>query len=213
MNMFKRSAQELKSIRCLAVTGVLSALYIVMNAYLVIPFADTQITFGYIALAIIAMLYGPVVSVFAAIPCDILAATLRPDVQMNLAWTPNRMLEALILGIFLYGYASRGTSGEPSPKKFRQAAWATWQVLRIAIARLLVMIICYTIVNSLLIYVIYNPPSAANTAFWTWMVARSGLKNVVQYPLDLGIMFAILPAVRMIYDKTNAQYGNREAKT
>jgi ECF transporter S component (folate family) len=199
-NMFKKSALELKSVRCLVITGVFSALYIVMNAYFLIPFADMQITFGYIALAIIGMIYGPVVSVLAAIPCDILAATLRPDVSVNFAFTPNRMLEGLILGIFLYGYASRtGRFGALN----QGALWAAWQVMRIVVARLLVMIICYIVINSLLIYIIYSPPSAANSTFFAWMIARSGLKNVIQFPIDLALMFAVLPAARLAYDRTN----------
>ncbi|MCL2036316.1 MAG: folate family ECF transporter S component [Oscillospiraceae bacterium] len=205
--MFRRSFNELKSVQCLAVTGVLSSLYIVMNAYLVVPFLDTQVTFGYIALALTGMLYGPVVSVFAAIPCDILTATLRPDVTVHFAFTPNRMLEGLIYGIFLYGYAKRSSSQESST--FRQARWATWQVTRIVIARLLVMILCYIVINSLLIYVIYSPPSAAGKTFWVWMVGRSGLKNIIQFPVDLALMFTLLPSSLLAYNKTKIHFSRR----
>ena len=104
INMFKRSAGELKSVQCLAVTGVLSALYIVLNAFVSLNIgAPLRITFGFLALAIIGMLYGPVVAVIAAIPCDLLAATFDPNNAMNPVFTPNRMLEGLIYGMLLYG--------------------------------------------------------------------------------------------------------------
>ena len=56
---FGRSAMELRSIRCLTVTGVLIALDIVLKMVSIRITADIKITFAYLALATVGMLYGP----------------------------------------------------------------------------------------------------------------------------------------------------------
>jgi ECF transporter S component (folate family) len=170
-----------------------------------------MITFGYLALAITAMLYGPVVAVIAAIPCDLLAATLNPHHAMNPVFTPNRVLEGLIYGIFLYGLLKIDYKGSAKNKLVF--------ILRLAAARALVMVLCYFLGNNLLIFFFMLPPGRAeeilsNGTFWAWAWARNGVKNLIQFPVDLALMFAMLPAAGLAYVKTiKSQSAEREMQT
>ncbi|MCL1903761.1 MAG: folate family ECF transporter S component [Oscillospiraceae bacterium] len=200
INMFGRSANELKNVRCLAVTGVLSSLYIVLNAYVALNIgAPLRITFGFLALAIIGMLYGPVVAVIAAIPCDLLAATLDPHNAMNPIFTPNRALEALIYGLLLYGLLN--VSYKDSVKQ--KAIF----ILKMTAARLIVIIICYFFVNNFLIFTFLLPAETTQRilsegTFFAWAWARNGIKNIVQFPVDLSLMYIMLPAAGIAYTRT-----------
>jgi ECF transporter S component (folate family) len=198
--MFKKSVSELKSVQCLAVTGVLSALYIVLNAYIAIDIgANLRVTFGFLALAVIGMLYGPVVAVLAAVPCDLLAATLGPH-AMNPIFTPNRMLEGFIYGVCLYGLLNRNY----------KASGLNWLIFagRIVAARILAMVLCYFLINNYLIFHFSLPPGRAQEilaegrTFWMWAWARNGLKNLIQFPVDLGLMYIMLPAAGVAYVHT-----------
>lgn len=204
--MFRDSANELKSPRCLATTGILSALYIVLNAYVMLPLGETlRITFGYLALAVIGMLYGPVVTVLAAIPCDIFAALLNPNYAMNLAWVPNRMLEGLIYGVFLYGLMK--TSNKNSTLN------AIVFALKIIIARLIVVVLCYFIINSFLTLIVFSPASAAGQSFWVWAWVRSGVKSISQFPIDMILLFALLPIINTAYHRALRGFGRERKNT
>ena len=199
--IFKASALELKSIRCLTTTGILCAIYIVLNAYAPQFSEILKVTIGYLALAAIGMLYGPVVAVIAAIPCDIITGILSPF-PFVAAFIPARMLEALIYGIFLYGYGSRGAAGNQSG-----AAWAAWQVVRIVAARITAVILCYYVVNSLVVLFFILPAERAtqiisDNSFWMWAWLRSGWINLAKLPVDLALMFTLLPIISSTHRMT-----------
>ena len=213
--MFKHSAAELKSIRCLTVTGVLVACYVVLNSPLLSYNTEVlKITFGYLALAAIGMLYGPVVAIIAAIPCDIVTA-LTVGLGVNPFFTLPKILEGLIYGILLYGYARRTTT-EKSPV-LQQIGWASWQVMRIVFARLLVVVLCHFILNSFLVLFIVLPPGRAEEilttqSFWVWAFARSGVKNIIQFPVDLAMMFVFLPVLGTVHNKLKIHSSERHGR-
>ena len=189
MNMFKRSANELKSIQCLAVTGVLVAIYVVMNAYIAVNTEVLKITFGFLALATIGMLYGPVVAMIAAIPCDIITALLA-GMGINFAFTPVKIIEGFIYGIFLYGFAKNHKIN------------FILQGLRILIPRLLVVLVCHVILNSLLIYfIILSADARENLNFGAFLTPRLS-KNAVQFPIDVLLMWIVLPVAGLAYKKS-----------
>ena len=55
---FKKSAQELKSVRCIAVTAVLIALACILKTLTIQPMPTLKIGFAFVAIASIGMLYG-----------------------------------------------------------------------------------------------------------------------------------------------------------
>lgn len=192
--MFKKSANELKSVKCLTVTGVLVAAYVTLNSPLLSYNTDVlKITFGFLALAAIGMLFGPVVAVIAAFPCDIVTALIG-HLGINPIFTAPKILEGLIYGIFLYGMLNSRDERKSAPK---QAAWAVWQVARIVLARFLVMSVCYLLINSLLLYYVTK---VSKNAFRVFLYPRF-VKNAIQFPVDLALMFVLLPSIGVIYKK------------
>jgi len=206
--MFKSSARELKSPRCLATTGILCALYIALNAYAPQFSEILKVTIGFLALAAIGMLYGPVVAVIAAIPSDIITGLLSPFPLVPV-FVFSRMSEAFIYGVFLYGYASRTTIKGG-------ASWAAWQTLRIVIARFIAVAVCYTVINSLIALFFILPPGRASEilseqSFWLWAWIRSGWLNLAKFPIDLALMFTLLPVINTAHQKALRGLG-RERK-
>ncbi|MCL2633597.1 MAG: folate family ECF transporter S component [Oscillospiraceae bacterium] len=204
LNLFKDSAKELKNIRCLATTGILIAAYVVMNSPLLSLNTEVlKITFGYLALAAIAMLYGPVVAMIAAVPCDIITALVVGSLGVNLVYTLPKILEALIYGMLLYGYGKRLSSGD----RLHQPWWAAWQVIRIVLARFLVMSLCYLLLNSYLLYFIMG---VSSNTFAVFMYPRF-VKNVIQFPIDLALMLVLLPILGTLHIRVKSRYDRERA--
>ena len=100
---FGKSAFELKSIRCITVTGVLIALDLVLKMFSINITNDLKITFAYLALATIGMLYGPTVAFLAGAITDIIGFMIKPDGGFSPLFTLVEAIGAMIYGIFLYG--------------------------------------------------------------------------------------------------------------
>jgi ECF transporter S component (folate family) len=103
---FGKSAFELKSIRCITVTGVLIALDLVLKLFSINITNDLKITFAFIALATIGMLYGPTVAFLAGAITDILGFLIKTDGTsggFSPLFTLIEAVGAMIYGIFLYG--------------------------------------------------------------------------------------------------------------
>ncbi len=101
VGIFKDSFNELKSVQCIAVTGMFIALFIVLDVYSIRIGESIKINFAFIALAAIGMMYGPVVSTIAALGGDIIGciqAGQAPIVPLMLT----AMASGFVYGIFLY---------------------------------------------------------------------------------------------------------------
>ena len=104
LSLFTDSARELKQVRALTVTALLMALGIVLRSLSIPIGTDIRITFSFLGIAAIAMLYGPVVSMIASLGVDIIGylldgAKMR---EYNVLLALVVMLNALIYGMFLY---------------------------------------------------------------------------------------------------------------
>lgn len=101
--MFKDSALELKSLRCITVTAMMIALNLALKSVTIYVTDDLKISFSYLALATIGMLFGPTVGFFAGAVTDILGLLVQ---QMMSAFNPlYTLVEAtggLLYGLFLY---------------------------------------------------------------------------------------------------------------
>jgi hypothetical protein len=111
------------------------------------------------------------------------------------------MSEAFIYGVFLYGYASRTVIKGG-------ASWAAWQTLRIVTARLIAVIVCYSVINTLIVlFFILEPGRAAEIlseqSFWIYAWFRSGWLNTAKLPVDLALMFTLLPFINTAYQKAS----------
>ncbi len=99
---FGKSALELKSIRCLTVTGILIALDVVLKLVSIKVSDSLKITFAYVALATIGMLFGPTVGFLAGVITDVIGYFLSPEGGFSPLFTLIEALGAMIYGIFLY---------------------------------------------------------------------------------------------------------------
>lgn len=101
--IFADSAKELKSLRCITVTAMMIALNLALKSVTIYVTDDLKISFSYLALATIGMLFGPTVGFFAGAVTDILGLLVQ---QMLSAFNPlYTLVEAtggLLYGLFLY---------------------------------------------------------------------------------------------------------------
>ncbi len=105
-NIFKESLKELKSTRCLALTGLLIAVNVTLDLLgftIKIP-PNLRIGFGFLCNAGIGMLFGPVVGMLAGACTDVLgyfAGNLTMGAYFP-GYTLTAMLGGLIWGLWFY---------------------------------------------------------------------------------------------------------------
>jgi|GEM_PF-58956 ECF transporter S component (folate family) len=176
-NMFIRSAKELKSIRCLCVTAMLIALDIALKLLAGIQVTDSiKISFAFVAIASIGMLYGPTVGFIAGIITDLLGFVIKPTGAFDIRFTLIEALGALIYGLFLYN-----------------AVNGKWLLPRIIAAKTTVVIICNLWLTTWAI------ASVAGKGFLVMLPARV-ISNLAMLPIDIFILVLFLPIVLRAYN-------------
>lgn len=181
LSIFSQSAKEFSKVRTLTITAIFIALYVVLEGFFSINFFGyLKINFSFIAIAIIGMLFGPCVSIPAAVICDVLGYLMKPEGGFLIVFSIVPMTAALIYGSFLYN----NTSGKTFFK-------------RIVLARFLETIICNLILNtSLLMYYGFIPANILNNAMMVRIV-----KNAIELPIYTIMLAVLLPAVVSVYKK------------
>ncbi|GHU59204.1 hypothetical protein FACS1894133_5460 [Clostridia bacterium] len=200
--MFKSSASELKSTRCLATTGVLCALHIAIETLTKIELpGGISINFAFIGLFSIAMLYGPVVAMLAAVPCDIFPVILRGR-ELIPVFTLIAISTGLIYGLIAYGVRFGKYGGDSGGGSFSFAVFRArfnsyrGEYLRVILAHVAVVIIVFACFNTIAAY-IYG---FAKVTFWTYFWVRVG-KQIVELPFDLLLLFVVCPVVSRVYER------------
>lgn len=181
-SLFTDSAKELKSIRCLTVTGIFIAISMVIEAFTIqLPYA--KINFAFLAIAVIGMLFGPSVGLLAGGACDIVGYLVHPEG----AFMPIYILVAMLQGM-LYGMLLYQRNQALCEKKLQLC-------IRIVIARLLDVAIINLVLNTTLNY--HYGFIHADT-LQAAMVARI-VKNLVELAADLPLMLLLLPIALTAY--------------
>ncbi|MBQ8623715.1 MAG: folate family ECF transporter S component [Oscillospiraceae bacterium] len=176
-NLFVRSAKELKSIRCLAVTSMLIALDLVLKFTITIPITDSlKISFAFIALSAIGMLYGPTVGALAGFITDILGFIIKPSGAFDIRYTLIEVLGAVIYGLFLYN-----------------AMRDKWMLPRIVVAKTLVVIVCNLFLTTLVSASYYGK------GFFALFPTRA-IKNLAQLPVDIFLLALFLPFILKAFE-------------
>ena len=183
LSLFTDSARELKQVRTITVAALFMALSIVLRTIAIPIGTDIRIRFAFLGVMIIAMLYGPVVSMIAALD----GSKMR---EYNLLLALVVVLNALVYGLFLYRRTSQ--------KNLLFSA---------VLARLTVVLIGNLVLNSSILYACYINPDfpfamsgSAWSAFGTWMLPRL-IKNVGQFPFDIIMICVLLPIVVKAYQQ------------
>lgn len=103
LRSFSESAKELKKVRTIAGAGMLIAVSIAVNSLTLNISASLRLSFTFLGIAAIGMLYGPVVSMFAGGIVDIIGFLMTTSAfGFNPVWTVFEMLAGLIYGLLLY---------------------------------------------------------------------------------------------------------------
>lgn len=202
---FKRSALELKNLRCLCVTAILIALDLVLKSVTINVSKDLKISFAFLALASIGMLFGPVVAFLAGTVTDILGLLIANNVgAFNPMFTLIEALGAMIYGMFLYNlrfsdYNLRLSTGKTAEGKFTDKNDVK-QLLRIILAKVTVIIICNLILTPLALIV--SASMEAGAFIYAPTLAKYPVrlfKNAIQCPVDCVMLFAVLPIISTAY--------------
>ncbi len=188
--IFSDSFHELKKTTTLTVSGALIALAIILRAVAIQITPEIRITFAFIPIMAIAMLYGPFVAVIANVSTDFLGFLI--DTKSSRGYNPFLMIvviiAAVIYGCFLY----------------RKNINMGIRLVMIGLARLTVVLVCNIGLNSYVLYKSYYNKDFSvfniDNAFWTWFGARV-IKNVFQLPVDIVLLLIILPAVAVSYKR------------
>lgn len=100
-SMFSSSARELKSVRCLAFSGLMTALFIILDMCSFKIGAFLKINAAFIAIATVGMFYGPVPAALAAAAGDLIGCLVSGQSPFPLL-TITAILEGVLYGVFLY---------------------------------------------------------------------------------------------------------------
>ncbi len=99
---FKNPFRSFSDPRTVAVAAMLVALNVVLTRFLSIQTQFLRIDFGFLPVAICAMLYGPVTGALGAVLADVIGYLLYPTGPYFPGLTLSAFILGLIFGIFLY---------------------------------------------------------------------------------------------------------------
>ena len=207
--IFKRSAAELKSLRCLSVTALLVVLDLVLKFFLNWQITeDLKISFAFVAIAAIGMLYGPTVGALACVVTDIVGYFLKPTGSFSPLFTLVEVMGGVLYGLFLYGFNPIKPDLE-SPKAFFKSVLGNLATsLRVVFAKVSVAVVCNLIMTPLFITIQKQIEASDFTpaVFWVGFTTRVGtrlIKNVIEVPIHILILmlalFPIMAAYRAIF--------------
>ena len=209
--IFKRSAKELGDIRCLVVTALLIALDLALKFYLNLQVTDDlKISFAFVAIAAIGMLYGPTVGALSCVITDVVGFLLKPSGTFSPLFTLVEVMGGVLYGLFLYGFNPVKPDLQ-SPKAFLKSIFGNWgAALRIILAKVSVAVMCNLIMTPL--FITLQKQIEANNftpaVFWAGFISRVGtrlIKNAIEAPVHILILmltlFPIMAAYRSIFKK------------
>lgn len=172
LNQLSASMREFRNLRSVTTLSMLIAVALVLNLFASIQITDSlRLGFGFIATAIMGMLYGPVCAALSAGLVDILQFFLKPMGEFFPGYTLTAMLGGLLYGFFLY----KNQHSLP----------------RIIIVKTLINTLLHLILNSYWLTFLYG------YAFWVKIPERV-IKNVAMLPVEIIILSTILPLVAKI---------------
>ncbi len=200
--LFTDSAKSLKSLRTIATTGMLLAMAVAIRSLGIQVTPDLRIVFTCLPISLIALLYGPVVCGMSTFALDIIGFLI--DNKSARGYSPELamvvILSGVIYGIFLYKHTIK-------------PQWS--DILRVALARLAVIVVCNVCLNSYFLYTLYVNPEFSLigmsgdmwNAFTVWLAPRAA-KNFLQYPIDVALLAMIIPAAQAAYNRVRGEYSH-----
>lgn len=194
---FKKSAGELKDIRCIVVTALLIALDLAIKSITITVMPDLKVSFAFLAKASIGMLYGPTVGFIAGALSDLISFAIKPTGTFSPLFTLVEAVGAMLYGLFLYKLKLSRTEIHDKSLTKQNAK----QILRIVLAKLSVVIVCNLILTPLAL-VVTNSLEAGELVFGSVLVKYPArlLKNAIQFPVDCVMLIGVLPIVSSAFN-------------
>ena len=193
--IFKKSFEELKYIRCLTVTALLIGVSIALKFVMIMPTETLKISFAFVGLASIGMLYGPVVAGIAGTITDLLGFLVKPTGAFSPIFTLVEVTGAVIFGIFLYGLNPVKLDFSSKSAFLSGLKTNGVQVFRIFMAKFTVNLVCNVFMNTVAMVIMgYFAPEV----FWVKIAARI-VKNAVMLPIEVFILLLVLYPVMVAY--------------
>ena len=192
LSMFVKSARELKSVKCITITGVFIAVSMLIETYS-IDLQFVKINFAFLAIAVIGMLFGPTVGLFSGFACDIVGFLVHPSGGFLPAYVIVGGIQGLIYGLCLY-QKNDGHSIVVNRKSDGKQIDITLYLRAVAARLLDVIVINLLIQTKLNMHYGFIPKQAYSEA----IIARTA-KNVIELAADLPMLFVLLPMMLMVY--------------
>lgn len=102
-NILISSLNEFKRITTIAVSGMLSAVNVVLHLFLTIPVSNfLELRFSFLAVAVTGFLYGPIVGGLMGAVGDILKYVVRPTGAFFPGFTLSEFVTGFVYGLFFY---------------------------------------------------------------------------------------------------------------
>lgn len=212
LSLFRSSFNELKNVRTITGAGMLMAIAIVIRSVAIEITPDIRISFSFVAIMAIAVLYGPVVAAMANVSQDFLGYIISNHTarEYSLPLAAAHIIAGIIYGIICY------KALEDESEKYSITPKRTVQI---CISRVIVVLVCNIFINSIIIYTSYvNKDFSFFTAegydaFWLWLSPRI-IKNVLQLIADVPIVAVMIPLVLKAYEQVRKSYSvSRKNKT
>lgn len=172
----RASLREFKNLRSLCGSGMLTALGVVLNQFKIILTPTLQISAAFLATAVGAWAYGPLLTGIAGVLGNVIMFFLRPDGPFNLVWTALAFVPGLLYGLVLY--------------RRPVTLWRT------ALAKALVTVTVNLGLNPLCMAWLYG-----NGTYWYFLSERL-VKNLALLPVEIAALYALLRAAER-YFKTH----------
>lgn len=164
------------NVKKLAVCAVMLALYITIQSFALDITEYLRISFNYLIIAVIGMLYGASTGAVFGIAADLLGFIVHPGVGGFFpAYTVISALQGTLYGTVLY-------KGKLSSIEKQPPLW------KIALVRGIDVLLCSTLCRTWVNSFFYGQ------AFWAILPVRA-LKNLVMYPVEVLLLWCVLNAL------------------
>ena len=168
ISLFKDSANELKSTRCITLSAMLAAISVVLGNFTIVVTSSLEISFFFLPSRIVYYLFGPFVGTFFGAAIDVLTYIVKPTGAFHPGFTLNAALSGMIFGLILY----------KKPLKLS----------RVFVASTINMIIVNIILNTFWITTI------TGKGMLVLLPARI-IKNIVLLPFESILLFLVIKGV------------------
>lgn len=161
------SARALKNTRVMVACAMLLAIEVVINATISLPIGNfIRISFGYLAVAACAYLYGPSPAMLIAALSDVLVFMIHSSGAFFPGFTLNAALGGLVYGFAFYNQGKVG--------------WT-----RILLAQGIIALFLHVVLNTLWLSLLLGKGYFA-------LLPLRALKNALQYAFDVPALYLLL---------------------